>query len=100
MSIEQNVTETIQVVAVKDRTHAIHMRTLYGSDYELQAMRERIWLAADGTVVKREPLPDVVRRLSQVQAEPESLALLATVRDRIDFWAQQDAAPAPEPDAE
>lgn len=90
MALEQDVNLTTTIVKVKDRTWRLQCFTDYGSDYTFQALRERVYLDADGNVVKREPLPDVTRRVSQVMTNPAAMAMLAAVRDMADVWAAED----------
>lgn len=92
MAIEQNVTITTTIVKVKDRTWRIQCFTDLGSDYVFQALRERVYLDAAGNVVRREPLPDVVRKVSSVSTSARAMAMLAEIRDMTDIWAQEDAS--------
>lgn len=90
MAIEQDVSLTTTIVKVKDRTWRVQCFTDFGSDYTFQALRERVYLDQDGNVVKREPLFDVIRKVSSVAADAKAMAMLAAVRDMIDVWALED----------
>ena len=94
MSIEQDVEITTTIVKVKDRTWRLECFTEYGTDYRLVAHRERVYVTANGEVVKREELPQIVRTVSQVMGEQDAMAMLASIRDKVDIWAGEDAAPA------
>lgn len=95
MAREQDVNITNTVVKIKDRTWRLQCFTDLGTDYTFQALRERVYLDADGNVVKREPLPDVTRRVSQVMSDPAAMSMLAAVRDMADKWAEEDTRTTP-----
>jgi hypothetical protein len=92
MAREQDVSITTSIVKVKDRTWRLQCFTDLGTDYTFQALRERVYLDAQGNVVKREALPDVTRRVSQVMDDPAAMAMLAAVRDMADKWSEEDEA--------
>jgi hypothetical protein len=95
MAIEQDVNITSTIVKIKDRTWRVECFTDYGTDYQFVAHRERVYLDANGTVVKREALPTVLRRVSQVATNAQAMTMLATVRDMADAWAEEDTHTTP-----
>lgn len=90
MSLVENVSETLQITTVARRTWRVECFTDFGSDYELRAHRERVYLDAGGNVVKREPLPTVTRKVSQVSTDLNAMLMLKAVKDMCDAWAVED----------
>lgn len=94
MSLDLPIPDPIVIVAVKDRTTRVECFTDYGTDYRLVAHRQRVYLDAEGTVVKSEERPAVERRVSEVYTEEDAMQMLGSLRGMVDKWAEEDRAAA------
>lgn len=91
MAIEQSVNEVITISSIKERTWRVQCFCEYGTDYVFEALRERVYLAPDGSIVKVDRnVPKVVRSVSQVASNPDALTMLGTVKNMADLWAEED----------
>lgn len=83
---------------VEERTWRISCFCENGTDYSLEAHREKVLVDSDGTTLatlERETRI-VRRRVSEVLADPDAMQFLDLAKSLVDKWAAQDAQePAP-----
>lgn len=80
---------------VEERTWRITCFCENGTDYALEAHREKVLVDADGkTVATLERETRIVRRrLSEVAGDEEAMRFLGLAKTLVDRWAAEDAAP-------
>lgn len=85
-------TEQVEVISWK-RTWRLEFFTDLGSDFTMRAHPERVTTLPDGSVVHA-VLPEVVRRASQVGADPRVQQLQALLTELVKEWLDADEAAA------
>lgn len=60
-----------------------HFSTHFGTEFRATALMERVWVDAQGRLVKREELPAEVVRASELAEDPELAAHAAAIQRSI-----------------
>lgn len=81
---------------VEERTWRITCFCENGTDYTLEAHREKVLVDANGATLATldRNLPVVRRAVSQVMGQPDALQFLQLAKALCDRWAAEDAAAA------
>jgi len=79
---------------LEERTWRITCYCENGTDYSLEAHREKLLVDTNGAtlVTIDRDLPIVVRTVSQVMSDPQALQFLQLAKALCDKWAAEDAA--------
>lgn len=90
-------TKTVNVTTT-ERTWRTEMFSVFGEDPRVVGHRERVSTLDDGTIVAREVLPSVERRLTEVAEQRlggvTGLQLAGIISLWIDTWVTEEAARA------